>query len=386
MILLQNAELFSPTAMGQCDLLVAGGQVTAIAERLSVPTNWDVVALDCQGLRVMPGLVDGHVHIAGAGGEGGPASRTPEVDLAMLLAGGVTSVVGCLGTDGFTRGIQSLVMKAKALKAQGISCWTYTGSYQVPTPTLFDDVAHDLCYIEEVIGAGEIALADHRSSSPSCAELTRLTKHCRIGGMLSGKAGMVHIHLGDAPASFDMINQVVTVSELTHKDFFPTHVNRNRLVFEAAKAYGRHGWVDITASSYPYFPDEEVKPSKAIAGLLAAGVPGEHITMSSDAGGSLPNFDDAGQLVSVNMGRSESLLTELRDAVEDDGVPLAQALACVTANPANILKLPGKGRLAVGADGDVVVLDHDYQLRHLIARGRLLIRDGKPLVPASQGA
>ena len=69
----------------------------------------------------MPGFIDGHVHMTGGGGEGGYATRTPELSLSDAIRGGVTTIVGCLGTDGVTRSLAALLAKARALDEEGIS-------------------------------------------------------------------------------------------------------------------------------------------------------------------------------------------------------------------------------------------------------------------------
>jgi len=270
-------------------------------------------------------------------------------------------------------------MKAKALRAEGVSCWIYTGAYQVPPPTLLGDVGRDLALIEEVIGVGEIAVADHRSSAPTVDELIRIGAHARVGGMLGGKAGIVNLHLGDGEGPFEIVREAVRRSALKVTQFLPTHVNRSAAVFADALEYGRDGYVDITASSYPYFADEEVKPSAAIAQLLAAGVPIGHITMSSDGCGSLPSFDESGELIKLGVGEPASIFRELVDAVRHERLPLDQAVRVVGANVADILKLPGKGRLAAGTDADLAVLDADLRLRHVIAAGQWMMRDGEVL-------
>ena len=380
LILFQGCEVYAPAPLGRCDVLTGGGRVLAVAPAIAPPAGLDVVEVPGDGLRLVPGLVDLHLHIAGAGGEGGPATRTPEIRLSQLLAGGVTSVVGCLGTDGITRTVAELLMKAKALRAEGVSAWIWTGSYQVPPPTLLGDVARDLALIEEVVGVGEIAIADHRSSQPTVHELVRLAKRARVGGLLGGKAGLVHLHVGDGADPFELIHRAVAEGEIPYAQFLPTHVNRNRAVFAAAKEYGRRGPLDLTAASYPFFPDEEVKPSRAIAELLAADVPLDHLTLSSDAGGSLPSFDAAGRLLSLAVGEPASILRELADAVRDDGLPLEAVLPVATSNPAHLLRLAGKGRIAPGADADLLALDESFQVRHLLAGGRWMVRDGVAVV------
>jgi beta-aspartyl-dipeptidase (metallo-type) len=378
-ILLRDIEVYAPEPLGRTDVLIAGGRIAAVAHGITPPGGVETEVVDGRGLLALPGLIDGHVHIAGAGGEGGPASRTPELQLGQLLAGGITTVIGALGTDGFTRSLEALLMKAKALRLEGVSCWIYTGAYQVPTPTLLGDIGRDVALIEEVIGVGEVAVADHRSSCPTVDELIRLAAHARVGGMLGGKAGIVNLHLGDAKHPFEIVREVVRRSELKATQFLPTHCNRSPEVFADALEYGREGYVDITASAYPYFPDEEVKPATAIRRLLDAGVPVGHITMSSDGCGSLPTFDAAGALARLEVGEPASILHELVDAVRQEGLPLEQALPTVTSNVADILGLPGKGRITAGGDADLAVVDEDLALRHVIAGGRWMVRDGEQL-------
>lgn len=376
MILFQQCNVFAPEPLGRQDVLLAGTRVAAVAPTLAPPADWPVEVIPAAGLRMIPGLIDAHVHLTGGGGEGGPATRTPELRLAQLREGAITTVVGCLGTDGFTRSVESLLMKAKGLRAEGVSCWIYTGSYQVPPPTLLGDVGRDLALVEEIVGVGEIALADHRSSGPTVEELIRLAGHARVGGMLGGKAGIVHCHMGDARDPFRIIYGVLDRSALKATQFWPTHCNRNDWIFEDAKAYGRLGPVDMTTSSYPLFPDEEVKPSRAVRELVEAGVPLAHVTMTSDGCGSLPYFDDQGRLTRLLTGEPATLLGEVLDLERVEGWPLERALLPATATVADVLKLPRKGRIRVGHDADVAVLDGDGRVRFLVALGEFLVRDG----------
>jgi beta-aspartyl-dipeptidase (metallo-type) len=375
LLLLKNCELYTPARAGRKDVLIAGNKIVAIEDAIEAPGGIKIRIMDLQGARVIPGLIDAHVHIAGAGGEGGPASRTPELQLAHMLEAGVTTVIGCLGTDGITRSPASVLMKVKSLRQQGVSAWMYTGSYQVPTPTILGDVGKDLAMIEEVIAVGEIAMSDHRSSNPTPAELVQLAAQARVGGMLGNKCGKLIIHMGDARNPFEPLYEAVAMSELKITQFVPTHINRNEYIFEDAKGFGIKGYLDITAASYPYFPQYEIKPSKAIADLLSAGVPIEHITMTSDACGSLPEFDDLGNVLRLEMGYPKSIYDELADTVSEEGIELEIALQVVTSNVADILWLKNKGRLETGKDADIVVLDEEFNIIHLIAMGELMVEN-----------
>jgi len=373
-LLIKNIEVFKPDFLGKKDILIAGGKIIAIENVIDVKSlkNMNITVIDGAGKKAIPGLIDAHAHIAGAGGEGGPSTRTPEMQLSQMLDGGITTIIGCLGTDGFTRSLETLLMKVKALRVEGVSAWMYTGAYQIPTPTILGDVGKDISLIEEVIGVGEIAISDHRSSCPTTNELIRLTEHARVGGMLGGKAGIVNIHMGDAKKPFQPIYDAVAQSQLKLTQFYPTHCTRNKYIFEDAKIFGKNGFIDLTASSYPYDTENETKPSRAIIELMMAGVPLEHITITSDGNGSLPNFDKEGHLTSIDMGLPKSIFTELTDTVTLEKLPLEKAVRVVTSNVADILKLVNKGRLEPGKDADVVILDKEWQISDLVAHGELM--------------
>jgi beta-aspartyl-dipeptidase (metallo-type) len=294
-----------------------------------------------------------------------------------MFEGGVTTVIGCLGTDGLTRSVESVLMKAKSLRQEGASAWIWTGAYQVPTPTITGDIGRDIALIEEIIGVGELAISDHRSSCPSTAELIRITALARVGGMLGKKAGLVNIHLGDAKNPFSPLHEVVNHSEMRYTQFLPTHCNRNSYIFEDSKIYGKAGYIDITTSSWPYFQDEEIKPSAALKLLLEAGVPDNHITFSSDSCGSLPGFDEQGRLVKLEMGLPSSNLRELADSVIKEKLPLETSLKVLTSNVASILKLSGKGFISPGMDADLLFLDSGMQMVHLLAMGKWAVKSGE---------
>jgi beta-aspartyl-dipeptidase (metallo-type) len=371
--LFKNALTYSPQLLGKKDILVGGKTILAIADQIDPPPGVETSTIDCTGLWLVPGLIDSHVHITGGGGEGGPATRMPELEISMMVDGGVTTVIGCLGTDGITRSVDSVLMKVKNIKAKGMSAWMYTGAYQVPPPTITGDVGRDIALIEEVIGVGEVAVSDHRSSVPTLSELTRIVAHARVAGMLGGKAGIVNMHMGDAHDPFRPIHDVVENSEMGYRQFIPTHCNRNEYIFEDSKEYGKKGFVDITTSSYPYYKDEEIKPSKALKQLLESGVPINHITFTSDACGSLPGFDpETGKLIKIEMGLPDSILREIKEAVTEDGIPLETALQVATSTPADILKLNGKGYIKEGSDADILILDTSFNIIHLMANGKMV--------------
>lgn len=382
MLLLKNAELYAPTPVGRTDLLVAGGQIVRIEPRIQIPERLCDV-FDASDVVAVPGLIDSHVHILGGGGEGGYATRTPELVLSDAIRGGVTTIVGCLGTDGVTRSLAGLLAKARGLDEEGLSTFIYSGDYAVPVRTLTGSIEHDLLLVDKVIGVGEIAVSDHRSTQPTFHELARIAAEARRGGILSGKAGVVNVHVGDGRRGLSLIRRVLDETEIPPAQFVPTHINRNPTLFAEGIAHAKAGGlVDFTTSTVPaYLEDGEVRCSRGLRAMLEAGVEVSQITFTSDGQGSLPRFDAEGRLKGLDVGRVTSLFAAVRDAVVEEGLPLGTALQVVTSNPARILKLRGKGVIAAGADADIVLLDpKTLEVRGVIARGRWLMQNGEVLV------
>lgn len=381
MLLIRDVETFTPDPAGRTDLLLAGTRIERIAREIPLPEGLADV-IPGEGLVAVPGLVDGHVHLAGGGGEGGFATRTPELALGDAIRGGVTTVVGCLGTDGVTRSLPALLAKAFALEEEGLSTCVLTGSYGVPLVTFTGSVEGDLLLVEKVVGVGEVAVSDHRSSQPSFAELARIVADARRGGLLAGKTGVVNFHLGDGPSGLAPLRRLVEETEIPVRQLLPTHVNRNPALFEEAIAWARRGGlVDLTTSAVPAdYAAGVVKASAGLARMLAAGVDPSLVTFTSDGQGSLPDYDAEGRLRGLGLGRVTSLLSEVRDAALADGVPLEVALSVATRNPARALGLRRKGALAEGGDADVVLLRReDLSVHTVVARGRLLMREGRLL-------
>jgi beta-aspartyl-dipeptidase (metallo-type) len=381
MLLIKNAEVLSPAPSGRCDILLGGGKILRMEPDIRVSRKYAEV-IDATNLWTVPGFIDAHVHILGGGGEGGFSTRTPELRLSDAIAGGVTTVVGCLGTDGITRTMPSLLAKAKGLEEEGISTFLYSGSYGFPVRTLFGSIEEDLLFLDKVIGAGEVAVSDHRSSQPTFEQFAQLVATARRGGMLAGKSGLVNVHLGDGPRGLALLRRVLAETEIPPHQMLPTHVNRNPHLFEEGIAYAKAGgFVDFTTSTIPaYLADGELPCGVALRKMLEAGVDPGHITFTSDGQGSLPDFDGNGRLRGLFVGRVTSLFTAVREAVLQEHVPLETALRVITSNPARILKLKSKGRLAPGLDADLVLLDpKELGIHTVIAKGRLLMKARKPL-------
>jgi len=371
-LLLKNANVFAPTPLGINDILICDEKIVAIAPDLVVSVPAEIKTIDLGGKMTVPGFIDGHAHLIGGGGEGGFATRTPEVAVGKLIEAGITSVCGLLGTDAATRHIASLYAKTKALRTEGISAWFFTGGYRVPSPTLTGNIGDDVTFLDACIGL-KTAISDHRSSQTTVEELARIASQSRIGGMTSGKAGSVVVHLGDGDGHFDPLIAVIEQTEIPIGQFIPTHVNRKRALLDAAKLWAKRGGnIDFTTGiDAEADPKGATKTSTSIAECLADGVALDRISMTSDGNGSLPDFDSGGNMNGLLVAGFETVPREFADLIEVEKLDIPTALAPTTINPARMLGLAArKGQLKVGYDADILVFDDALTPDSVIARGK----------------
>jgi beta-aspartyl-dipeptidase (metallo-type) len=378
--LILDAELYAPHLVGRRNLLLGAGRVLWIGEdEPEMPEELEVAVTDLEGRRLIPGLVDAHAHLTGGGGEAGFASRVPRMQLSQFTLGGVTSVVGVLGTDDLTRTTAQLVATARAFEEEGLSAWCYTGGYHLPPTTLTGSVRGDIVHIDRIVGFGELALSDHRSSQPTLDELLRLASECHVAGLMTGKAGILHLHMGDGPRGFDLVREALAITELPARVWHPTHVNRRRALFDEALELAEHGvTLDITA--FPVAEDEDAySAAESLERFLETELDPTRVTVSSDGGGCLPQFDGDGRITAWEVGSPLALAETIAELL-DRGQALEDVLPAFTSNVAGLLRLPRKGAIAVGADADLVVLDEEHRVRDVLCRGVWMVRDGRALV------
>lgn len=382
-ILIRRGEIYSPEYEGNKDILIVDDKIFLIdrniVESAANSLDKNIKIIDVSKCIVIPGFIDQHVHINGAGGEGGPQYRTPPIQLSEFIKAGITSVIGLLGTDGFARSLKALLMKAKGLENEGISTWIYTGAYQYPSPTITGDIVSDIMLIDKVIGV-KIALSDHRSSHPTIEELKKVASEARVGGMLAGKAGVVHIHMGSEKIGLNSLFGIVKNTEIPIEQLAPTHLNRNEDLFKSAIEFGKMGgYVDLTT----VVPAEgkssgTIKSSKAVKRLVENGVPIEKITISTDGNGSMPKFNEKKEITGMAVASVSSLHKEFIDIIKEEKMSIQDAVRVSSANIAKHLKLEQKGEIKEGKDADIIVLDKNtLQIKHVIAKGKIVMKNEK---------
>lgn len=377
--LLKNAYIYAPEPLGVKDILIVDETICRIADKIEGYEGLpDVETFDLEGKTVVPGYIDMHVHITGGGGEQGPASRVPESQLSIFTTNGITTVVGLLGTDGITRSIENLVAKARALNDEGMTAYTLTSAYGYPPVTMTGSVEKDIMMITPMIGV-KVAVSDHRSSNPTGEDLIALATAARRAGLLSNTPGLVTMHMGSGKGRLNPIFYVLDNSDVSPKNLLPTHMLRSpELIEDGVELVRRGGYIDCTVGCTP----EEMEEGAAqIADLLnREGVSADHVTMSTDAFGSQPKFNEIGECIGLTYASPKYLHQTVQSLVRR-GLPLEEVLKMVTSTPADLLAKKGvKGCVAEGADADILVLGEELAIESLFMRGKTAVLNGKVLM------
>lgn len=381
---IRNIDVYTPIPIGRRDILMCNDRIIKISENIDFPTHqFETEIIDGTDFKAVPGFIDQHVHIIGGGGEGGPATRTPEAMLSALTTAGITTAVGLLGTDGITRSMESLLAKARALEFEGITTYIYTGCYEIPTQTITGRVKTDIVMIDKVIGTGELAISDHRSSQPSFDDLKKIAAEARVGGILAGKCGIVHLHLGDGEDGLELLMKLVKTTEVPIKQFMPSHINRiEHLIEDSLDFIKMGGFIDITSD---FYKTKDSPTTYSISDTLQVykehKIPLDTVCASSDSNGSSPHFDNHGNLIKIGVGKAATLYKDIRDGIINEIVSLEEGISLITAHPAKALKLyPKKGTIAENCDADLVLLDKQLNIDTVIAKGKVMVQGGKPVV------
>ncbi len=382
--IIKGGKIYAPNYLGVKDILIVGDKIAGIYDELNIENKLvDIKIINGINKLIFPGFIDCHVHIIGAGGEGGYNTRTPEMQLSSLVKAGITTVVGCIGTDGICRSMKALIAKVKALKQDGMTAYCLTGSYEVPVQTVTDSIKEDLMLIEEIIGVGEIAISDHRSSQPSFDSLAGLVAESRVGGLLSNKAGIVNVHLGEGDRRINYLFDLIDKTEIPATQLLPTHINRNGKLFKDGLKYVKKGgFIDLTTScDLDNLGEGELRAGEGLKKYIEEKLPIEHITFSSDGNGSMEKFDKDGKLAGYKICSVSTLYREVKFAIKEEKIPIEDALKVVTSNVANILKLENKGTIECGKDADLVMVDENsLDIDMVIAKGRKMMEKGEVIV------
>jgi N-acetylglucosamine-6-phosphate deacetylase len=365
-------------------VIVEGAKIVAVGPRDRVSVPRDAQRFDATGLTAAPGFMDVHIH--GAGGHD-VMEGTPEA-LATI-----TGAVAARGTTSLVATTVTASEDSTRRAVAGIAEWMHSrqGSQRPTAPEAeilgvhfegpFISLVRRGVHPPEWISAPSVELFERFLASahdagrivtlapelPGALEL--ISAACRAGVVVS---------LGHTDATFAQAASAIAAGAR-----HAAHVFNAMRPFEHRET-GVIGAVLTSPQVTTELIADGVHVDAAAMRILLAAKGTRGVVLVSDGTAATGMPDGTYRLgtfevkVSGGVCRSAdgklagSTLTldrALRNVVEL-GIPLADAIAMLTANPARLLGLEGrKGTLAPGADADIVLLNGNLEVAGVMTRG-----------------
>ena len=384
-LLIRQGRLVDPVGGigGIMDILLEDGKVAVIGSDIR---ESDAEVIDARGLTVCAGLVDMHVHLREPGFE---YKETVETGAAAAARGGFTSIA-CMPNTKPTTDTPEVIdlVKQKAAQACGVHVWPIGAVSR-------GQKGQELTDFEALKAAGAVALSDDGVPVQS-ANLMRdglilahrqnltILSHCEDADMVKNYAGNEgrisrQLRISGRPAIAEelMVARDAMLAEETGAAVHICHISTAKSV-ALVRRYKRKG-VQITCETCPqYFSLTEdeiltqgtmarVNPplrTKADVEAIIEGL--KDGTIDAIATDHAPHSAEEKartltEAPSGMVGLETALGVTLTYLYHTKEMPLSDILRKMTINPACILRLPSKGRLSIGADGDMVIFDPEEE-------------------------
>jgi dihydroorotase len=385
-LLVRGGRIVDPSQSldGLGDILIAGGRIAAVAPHLDVAAER---IIDVRGLVVVPGLIDMHVHLREPGYE---VKETIATGVRAAVRGGFTTVCAMPNTrpvndrPEVTATILDLARRAGLANVLPIAAIT------------IGSAGAELVDMKALVAAGAVAFSDDGRSVPDSRLMRRalaaaaaagslVIDHCEDRALAEGGVmheGRVSSRLGLAgiPSAAEdiMVARDIILAEAVGAPVHIAHLSTAggvRLVAEA-KARG----IRVSAEVTPHHlllsdealetPDADLKmnpPLRSVADVAALIKGLRTGTMDAIATDHAPHtpkekgrgFSEAPFGI-VGLETAVSLV--LDRLVRPGTITLSHFVDLMSVNPARLLGLSGRGRVVVGADADLTVLDLDRSI------------------------
>jgi beta-aspartyl-dipeptidase (metallo-type) len=385
--LIHQGHVFSPEDQGIKDVLICGDKIVRVGNDLyNLCKHLDAEVIPASGNIVVPGFIDQHVHFLGAGDYEGPGGATTDIPFGTLPKSGITTAVGCLGSDDTARNMIDLMRRARDIEKLGITTYLYSGSFNIPSPTITGNVRRDVMMIDKVLGV-KFAISEPMASLSSIREMAEVAKDAYLGGLISGKKGLTHIHVGKKSERLEPLFEILKVSQLPIERFIPTHANRltPNVMDHAVRFLRMGGTVDLTAVMSPETGSPTaLRPDKALNEFIKENISINQLTMSSDGNVSMPIFDEMGKKVGLFYAGVDHLYKTFIMLLKNCHLPFSDILRIITSNVARTLGIEAKkGTIGVRKDADLIILGKDYEIKTVLSCGRKMVEDGHLLIKGS---
>ncbi len=355
----RQARLVLPDRVVTGDLVVEDGIITEIAPRVERSCGLQIDGRSCA---LLPGLVDTHVHL--------DACEDLESVSRGAVAGGVTTVLG-------PRSAQTRAELKAELAQAATQSRVHYGLYIRATADNLDEVlaaerARAIYVSGALLASGQVERLFADTDRPLAVDNVLPDRH-------GPREAAQDVDPSEHPQIHDVADAVSATQQaldLARKHGAPTHLLHVSTAEEVALLQSRPEALTSAARLPHLFLDEtayEVLGTRAIAqppirggrhrealwAGLAAG------TVDVVASGHLPlkpeTKDRPYPATHPGLPGIEWMLPLLLDRVRAGHLTLADLVRIVCERPAASLRLPRKGRLETGYDGDLVLVDLDLK-------------------------
>lgn len=372
-------------------LAIRRGEVAWVGKEADLPSRYrELVSIDCEGRAVIPGFVDSHTHLVFAGSRPQEFAARLRGDSYLDIqesGGGILATVKATREAGAAALLSSSIERAGMMLEHGTTTIEIKSGYGL-------DLATEIMCLEVAHQVGEVLPVDVVTTflgahqvPPEFATDRKAYLDLIESEMLPAVADLAsYCDVFCDRGAFD-VSEAERVLTAGRRHGLKPRLHANQL--------GSTGGLELAASigavsaDHLEYVDEEQAALLVDNGVVAVLCPTASWSIQSrQAPG--PMLWDAGAIVALatdcNPGTSFVTSMQLVIAVAclDMGLTLEEALWSATRGGAIALEQPGKGRIAPGADGDVVVLDADTY-RHLgyqpdVNLAKLVVKQGDPVV------
>jgi dihydroorotase len=376
-LILKGGTVVNQDGEGARDLGIKDGRFAAIGD-LSRASAGEVV--DCRGLHLLPGVIDSHVHFREPG-------LTHKEDLESgsrgAVLGGVTAVFEMPNTIPTTTGADALADKVKAAhRRMHCDFAFYVGATRENTQDLaelerlpgacavkvFMGSSTGSLLIEDDDGVRAVLKAINRRAAFHSEDEARLNErmHLRVEGDPSS-----HPIWRDAQAALLCTQRLIRLAHETGKRVHVLHVTSK----DEAEFLAAHKDV-ATAEATPahltlFAPDcyerlgtfaqlnPPIRDASHQAGLWNAVGQGVIDSIGSDHSPHTREEKTSQVYPKTHSGMPgvQTLVPVMLDHVNAGRLSLQRLVDLTSAGPARVFGIAGKGRIAVGYDADITVVD-----------------------------
>ncbi len=349
MVILKNADLYTPKHMGIVDILINNeGVVVQIAKNLDL----NCVIYDCNYNIVCPAFVDGHEHLL----------YNKYYTVKGLIDSGIGTVVGCLANENKIETVNKLINVTTSLRKYfNIKAFCLAGS-----KSFTDDIEEFIVKNDCVVGIKSALFSDQRPKpNLSYEKLKKDSVATYNAGLKTNKSVQVHLHL-DHPfargekADIDKINigahdnlswidKIVQETKIPYSLFKLTHSQK---YYKRILEYANKGvYLDYTAFNGDYDPMYD----DLVFAIKNKTIDISKISISSDLGILSMERNLIGEETPI------TLLNTIKHLVFDKNIELEVALSLITTNALSPI-IKKNDMIKVGEMCPILILDKDLNI------------------------